>query len=417
MISAEPSSLSDRFYDISPMKRLRAKFPWRKQHRPGDHSPEIHQQPETSHGHGPPGPPSRHDTGFGPPSESTLVPPFPDGVKVLHDCRDAAVDICFVHGLTGNRVSTWTANGQPKPWPETLLPPKLSRARILTYGYDAYIVRKSVASTNGLIDHAANLLNDLSTDRAYSDASSRPIIFVAHSLGGLVCKEAILLSRNNPEPHLQGIFDCTKGIVFLGTPHRGSWMADWARIPASALGVVKSTNKSLLKILETDDKYLQSVQDRFWSMVREQQKAGWDLEVTCFFEELPLSGVGKVVSKNSATLESYNAISIHANHSNMVKFSSEDDNGFKRLLGELSRWESQIRNSAARQPRRPIEEAPIKKSANSSFNNFGPGDQLNAPGGTVNKSKGSGNQFPGATFSGSVQFGKEGSREHVPQDT
>ncbi|KAM5342905.1 hypothetical protein ACJ41O_013871 [Fusarium nematophilum] len=157
-------------------------------------------------------------------------------------------------------------------------------------------------------------------------------VFVAHSLGGLVCKEAVPLSRNNPEPHLRGIFDCTKGIVFLGTPHRGSWMADWARIPTSALGVVKSTNKSLLKILETDDAYLQSVQDRFWSMVREQQKAGRDLEVTCFFEELPLSGVGKVVSKDSATLESYNAISIHANHSNMVKFSSVDDNGFKRLL-------------------------------------------------------------------------------------
>jgi hypothetical protein len=123
-----------------------------------------------------------------------------------------------------------------------------------------------------------------------------------------------------------------------------------------------------------------------------------------------------VVSKDSATLESYNAISIHANHSNMVKFSSADDNGFKRLLGELIRWESQIRNSAVRQSRRPIEEAPITKSANSSFNHFGPGDQFNAPGGNQNISKGSGNHFPGATFSGPVQFGKEGSQEDVSED-
>ncbi|UPK91511.1 hypothetical protein LCI18_002446 [Fusarium solani-melongenae] len=409
MTSADPSSLSNRFYNAPLMRTWRAKFPWRKQHRTGDNSPEIHRQRDTGRSHSPPGLPSRHDTDLQPPFESTPVLSFPDGVKVLHDCRDATIDICFVHGLTGNRDSTWTIHGQSKPWPETLLPPKLSRARVLTYGYDAYIMRKSVASTNGLIDHAANLLNDLSTDRAYSNASSRPLVFVAHSLGGLVCKETILLSRNNPEPHLRGIFDCTKGIIFLGTPHRGSWMADWARIPASALGIVKSTNTSLLKILETDDKYLQSVQDRFWSMVREQQKAGRDLEVTCFFEELPLSGVGKVVSKGSATLEGYNAISIHANHSNIVKFSSMDDNGFKRLLGELIRWESQIRNSAARQLRQPREEAPIKTLANSSFNNFGPGDQLNAPGGTVNKSTGSGNHFPGATFSGSVQFGKEDS--------
>ncbi|UPK96915.1 hypothetical protein LCI18_007850 [Fusarium solani-melongenae] len=115
-----------------------------------------------------------------------------DGVEVLHDCPDATVDICFVHGLTGNRISTWTAHGQTAPWPKTLLPEKLSKARILTYGYDAYIVSKAVASSNRLIDHAMNLLIDLIIERAGSRASSRPLVFVAHSLGGLVCKEAIL---------------------------------------------------------------------------------------------------------------------------------------------------------------------------------------------------------------------------------
>ncbi|KAH0551690.1 hypothetical protein GP486_007093 [Trichoglossum hirsutum] len=250
-------------------------------------------------------------------------PLFPDGVEVLHDCPDATVDICFVHGLTGDRVSSWTAHGQTDPWPKTLLPPKLSKARILTYGYDAYIVRKLVAGSNRLIDHAANLLHDL-------------------TLGGLVCKEAILLSRNNPEAHLRGIFDCTRGIIFMGTPHKGAWMANWARIPASALGLVKSTNTSLLKILETDDQYLESIQVRFWSMIRELREAGRSLDVTCFFEELPSPVIGEVVSKDSATLEDYNSVSIRANHEDMVKFSSERDNGFKRLLGELIRWESQI---------------------------------------------------------------------------
>ena len=299
-------------------------------------------------------PRSHHETKYSGPSLENPPPvsSFPDGVKVLYEHSEPTIDICFVHGLTGNRDSTWIAHGQSEPWPKTLLPPKLRKARILTYGYDAYIVQKSVASSNRLIDHATNLLNDLTTDRASYNASSRLLIFVAHSLGGLICKEAILLSRNNPEAHLQGIFDHTKGIMFMGTPHKGAWMADWANIPASALGLVKSTNKSLLQILQTDNQLLESVQVRFWTMIRELREGGRPLEVTCFFEELPLRMpmVGKVVSKESATLEGYNSISIHANHSDMVKFGSAEDNGFKRLLGELIRWESQARYSVIGQP-------------------------------------------------------------------
>ncbi|KAF4222482.1 hypothetical protein CNMCM6457_001372 [Aspergillus fumigatiaffinis] len=252
-----------------------------------------------------------------PSAEDPFTLNFPDGVEVLYDCPNATVDICFVHGLTGDRTTTWTAQGQSDPWPKTLLPSKLSTARILTYGYDAYVVRRSVAGSNRLIDHATNLLYDLTTDRDLHNAASRPIIFVTHSLGGLVCKKAILRSRNNPDAHLRNIFHCTKGVIFIGTPHKGSWMADWAKISAGALGLVKSTNKSLLEILRTDNQFLEAIQVDFWCMIRELRENGRRLEVICFFEELPLPVVGKVVSKNSATLEGYNLVSIHANHRDM----------------------------------------------------------------------------------------------------
>ncbi|KAK4233650.1 hypothetical protein C8A03DRAFT_19309 [Achaetomium macrosporum] len=51
------------------------------------------------------------------------------------------------------------------------------------------------------------------------------------------------------------------------------------------------------------------------------------------------------------------------------------------------------------EPSVPTEEAGYN------YTNWGR-DQINAPGGTVNRSEGSGNHFPGATFSGSVSFGK-----------
>ncbi|KAK4206119.1 Alpha/Beta hydrolase protein [Rhypophila decipiens] len=393
------------------MENLRAIFKHGKR-RPKTYNPREDRPERTTTELAQPTPRPRPETELsGPSSENSLPDSFPGGVEVLHNCPDAAVDICFVHGLTGNRDSTWTAHGQSTPWPKTLLPPKLTRARILTFGYDAYIVRKSGASSNRLIDHATNLLNDLTTDRASCNASSRPLVFVAHSLGGLVCKEAILLSRNNPESHLRGIFDGTKGIIFMGTPHKGSWMADWAKAPASALGLVKSTNKSLLGILETDNQLLESIQVNFWSMIRELREAGRRLEVTCFFEELPLPVVGTVVSKESATLEGYSSFSIHADHRDMVRFASARDNGFERLLGELARWEWQTRDSAASPPSRPMGEAQIDKPANLYFYSQGPGAQFNAPWGTQNNNTGSGSQFMGASFSGPVTFGKNPSSE------
>jgi hypothetical protein len=108
-------------------------------------------------------------------------------------------------------------------------------------------------------------------------------------------------------------------------------MADWAKIPASSLGF-SSTNKSLLAVLETDSQLLESGQARFWSMVRDVREGGRPLEVTCFFEELPLPAVGHVVPKESATLEGYAVVSVHADHRNMVRFGWADDNGFKRVV-------------------------------------------------------------------------------------
>ncbi|KGO49096.1 hypothetical protein PEXP_011450 [Penicillium expansum] len=332
------------------------------------------------------------------------VPTFPDGVEVLYECPEAAFDICFIHGLTGDRrttwtapKNTWTANRQPSPWPQEFFPAEItSRARVLTYGYDAYVLRKSVASSNRLRDHATNLLNNLTTDRASCNASSRPLIFVAHSLGGLVCKMAILLSRNNPDTHLRGLFTSIKGIIFMGTPHKGSWIAEWSKIPAKALGIIKSTNKGLLTVLETENQLIQSLQLDFMNLLRESG----NLKVTCFYEELPLPVVGKVVCKESATLDGYNSIGIHANHSDMVKFASKEENGYKSLLGELQRWmnENSVDSGSSATGTGANNDFTIDGSP-SVFKNYGDGFiNINNGSATQYNSFGSGNMFNGPIY-------------------
>ena len=113
-------------------------------------------------------------------------------------------------------------------------------------------------------------------------------------------------------------------------------------------------------------------------MVRGLREDGRHFEVTCFFEELPLPGVGKVVSKESATLEGYASFSIHANHSDMVKFVSVEENGLKRLLGELVRWTSEVGHLLAHKTEEPPRILPLPAEGErgvSSVNYYGSSTQ------------------------------------------
>ena len=77
-------------------------------------------------------------------------------------------------------------------WPKELLPKRIPRARILTFGYDAdvYHFWSKPASDNTIKNHGDNLTASLVGLRhGNEETAARPIIFVAHSLGGLVCAE------------------------------------------------------------------------------------------------------------------------------------------------------------------------------------------------------------------------------------
>ena len=51
-----------------------------------------------------------------------------------------------------------------------------------------------MATTNRIGDHARNLLSRLANHRENDGTDSRPIVFVVHSLGGLVCENVSVLS-------------------------------------------------------------------------------------------------------------------------------------------------------------------------------------------------------------------------------
>lgn len=286
---------------------------------------------------------AKHQT----PSDGTeTAGPFPQGILCLADPPNATVDIVFVHGLTGDRERTWSSCPEAVLWPQALLASRLPHARIMTFGYDAYIVRPGLVSTNRIGNHSMDLLQALVNLRTSHGIYSRPIVFVAHSLGGLVTKDALLLSKNSPEGYLRSIFSSTKAIAFMGTPHLGSALATWAKLPTKWLGFLKQTNMYLLSVLETESETLSRIQRDFLTLLRVRESQGNPISITCFYETMPSPAIGMIVSQESAILPGYNHISIHADHRGMTKFATPSDPGFVSVVGELERWISELAGSS-----------------------------------------------------------------------
>ncbi|VVC24482.1 Armadillo-type fold,Armadillo-like helical,Alpha/Beta hydrolase fold [Cinara cedri] len=53
----------------------------------------------------------------------------------------------------------------------------------------------------------------------------RPIIFLAHSMGGLLVKNMLVTARNSDDPNVRKLFEKTRSVFFFSTPHHGSPLA------------------------------------------------------------------------------------------------------------------------------------------------------------------------------------------------
>lgn len=85
-------------------------------------------------------------------------------------------------------------------WPEVFLPnePGISDARISTFGYNSSVFKGGGRSKVSILDFAKGLLFDLkyAIDESGEKVNigTKPIIFVVHSMGGLIVKMVFTLT-------------------------------------------------------------------------------------------------------------------------------------------------------------------------------------------------------------------------------
>ena len=225
-------------------------------------------------------------------------------------------------------------------WPHHFLVEDLPNARILTWGYDADVTKAfDFASQSSISQNANQLLSDLANERTNSSQRTRPLIFISHSLGGIVVKDALGKVQTSKLDHLKNILPSVKGVCFLGTPHRGSSTASLGKV---AYNITRLTwnqpNTGLLESLKRNSNDLERISERFAELLDEKK-----FQIHSFRETKPMKGM-MVVENFSSRIGDANEgqDEIQANHSGMTKFPSRTDPGYRRVLAVLNRWSIDI---------------------------------------------------------------------------
>ncbi|KAK3347052.1 ankyrin repeat-containing domain protein [Lasiosphaeria hispida] len=237
-------------------------------------------------------------------------------------------------------------------WPADLACKTIPNSRILTYGYDTKVRHRFAGpvSKNCVYDHARDLLCSFEPLRRNPDEACRPILFVAHSLGGIIVKEVLRISRGyeTTVPELRRIYEFTSGIMFFGTPHGGADPRDLIHHALSALiqTLGFQVNHHIVSTLMPDSEHLTQLRDEFSIMCHERE---W--LVYSFQEEYGVAALSgkKVVSDNSSclnnpTLERKQHIS--SNHMDMCRFSGLQDQEYLKVAAAMTHIVGVVENSA-----------------------------------------------------------------------
>ncbi|KAL2810098.1 hypothetical protein BJX63DRAFT_403191 [Aspergillus granulosus] len=242
------------------------------------------------------------------------------------------IDFVFVPGLNpraqcDHAFNTWThENGTC--WPQDYLPQDIPNSRVFIYGYNSTVTDARTMSTASIKDHANTLLNLLDMERnAQLGVRSPKIIWVGHSLGGLVIKQALLNAHEDRK--YTALRTDTSGLVFFGTPHRGAKGVELGTIAANVARFVSHghAKNDLLQCLEENGLFTRQMSSRFSHQLE-------DYQVVSFVEgkEVFISGAGPtavshlVVDEESAILglpgSRETRLKLDADHTQMCKVGS-----------------------------------------------------------------------------------------------
>lgn len=236
----------------------------------------------------------------------------------VHSDPNALIDIVFVHGLSGGAKSTWDSGGSDGYWP-TWLAQDIGHSNVYSLGYGAAIFEKWAKKEMDMFERADNILEQF----AGKGIGLRPVVFITHSLGGILTKMILRASADADDEDWEAVSTSTKLVVFLSTPHIGASIANIVdavpgaskhiKLLANETGMLEDLNKAYRKICIAKD----------------------DLVTKVYYEKHFTYKAVLVVSRTSADpgIQGANPVAVDRDHISICKPKDRDDvvyRGIKR---------------------------------------------------------------------------------------
>ncbi|XP_001371172.1 protein SERAC1 isoform X2 [Monodelphis domestica] len=271
----------------------------------------------------------------------TVQEKYEDGVFVLYpqyrSSQPIKADVLFIHGLMGAAFKTWRQQDSDKfeiekasdeesytqCWPQTWLASDCPALRIISVEYDTSLSdwrAKCPVERKSIAYRSDELLRKLRT----AGVGDRPLIWVSHSMGGLLVKKMLVDASKKPE--LNTLINNTRGIIFYSVPHHGSHLAEYSvNIKYLLFPSVE------VKELSKDSPALKELQEDFLKFAKDK-----NFQVLNFVETLPTC-IGSMINLHIVPVESADLgigdlIPVAVNHLNICKPNKKDTFLYKRTL-------------------------------------------------------------------------------------
>uniref|UniRef100_A0A4W6CJS3 Protein SERAC1 n=1 Tax=Lates calcarifer TaxID=8187 RepID=A0A4W6CJS3_LATCA len=253
-------------------------------------------------------------------------------------CQPIKADVLFIHGILGAAFKTWRQKDRTEEeeatesrddytecWPKSWLAADCPNLRVLSVEYDSHLsdwMAKCPAENQrtSLAYRSRELLKKLKL----AGVGERPVVWVAHSMGGLLVKKMLLDAAEDPDMHR--LLKNTKGIMFYSVPHHGTFMAEYS-VNVRYLLFPSIEVRELCK----DSPALRNLNENFLNMAKEKE-----FKVLSFAETLP-TNIGPmikilVVPTQSANLGIGELIEVDVDHLNICKPEKKDSFLYRRSL-------------------------------------------------------------------------------------